>query len=533
MIARLCFAFSAGLACAQSASQLEIRGTVVEGALGISGVTVTLYEFGHEAASATTRTVFATTSTDPKGEFTFHPARTGEYYVEAQKEGYFAETFDGPTADPIESIGDSVSLDPDHPSQARRFTLIRLGELRGRVIDESGEPLANLHVGISPANSTQVLTDQDGFFTATKLRPGAYLVRIGPERSSPEILRQFSEEDLKVVDYDLETSFWPGSGDWRAASPLPVSSGASLSVGTITARKAAHYRAHLSVQSSDCERDENWQLTIRTGDVPDLGQSRQVPCSGEFLVRNLLPGFHSFVLATDDRRRVEKHWAVASAEVTDHNLEVTMTMSPGTEITGRLVAAEGAALPGKTTVVVTPVLRGWGFVTLVSDQGGTFHIRSLPGDPSRVSVNDLGEMFYVKEIRYNGLAVADGFFMPVAGPAILEIVIDDKAATIRGSVTERDKVAGRIMILAVKWPLSPGGSSLPMLLGTSTNTPADDQGKFQIGGLAPGEYRVFGVTEDIALRMKPDSLVRLVNRAEKVTLERGSSQSISLKIVEP
>jgi len=250
-------------------------------------------------------------------------------------------------------------------------------------------------------------------------------------------------------------------------------------------------------------------------------------------VRNLLPGLHSFVLATDDQRRMEKHWAVASAEVTDHNLEVTMTMSPGAEITGRVVAAEGAALPDKSTVVVTPVLRGWGFVTLVSDQGGTFQIRGLPGDPSRVSVNDLGAMFYVKEIRYNGLAVPDGFFTPVAGPAILEIVIDDKAATISGSVTERDRVAGRIMILAVKWPFSPGGSSLPMLLRANTNTPADDQGRFQIGGLAPGEYRVFGLTEDIALKMKPDSLVRLVNRAEKVTLERGGSQSVSLKIVEP
>ena len=494
---------------------------------------MTLYEFGHTPAEATTRTVFATTSTDPKGEFAFHPARSGEYYVEVNKEGYFAETFDGPAADPIESIGDSVSLDQDHPSQERRLTLIRLGELRGRVIDEQGEPLANLHVGLSPGTSTQVVTDQDGYFTATKLRPGVYLVRIGPQSRSPEILRRFSEEDLKLVDYDLETSFWPGGGDLRAASPLTVSSGASLSVGTITARRTAYYRAHLSVRPSDCEPDENRQLTIRTGDAPGLGPTRQVPCSREFLVRNLPPGLHSFVLSTDDRPGKEKYWAVASAEVTDHNLEVTMTMTPGADITGRLVAAQGAALPGKTTVVVAPVLRGWGFVTSVSDQGGTFQIRSLPGDPSRVSANDMGDKFYVKELRYNGLALTGSVFTPVAGPATLEIVIDDKAATITGSVTERGKLIGPIMIEAVKWPLPPDSSSMSMLLGTSTITPADDQGRFQIRGLAPGEYRVFGVTEDIALRLKPDSLIRLLNRGEKVTLEPGSSQSISLKIVEP
>jgi len=44
-------------------------------------VTVTLYEFGHTPAEATTRTVFAVTFTDATGKFTFHPTRAGEYYV--------------------------------------------------------------------------------------------------------------------------------------------------------------------------------------------------------------------------------------------------------------------------------------------------------------------------------------------------------------------------------------------------------------------------------------------------------------------
>jgi hypothetical protein len=522
----LCFAAAAGLACAQSTSPLEIRGTVVEKGLGVGGATVTLYEFSHTSPEAATRSVFVTTSTDPKGEFTFHPARAGEYYVEARKEGYFAETFDGPSAEAIDSVGDSVSLDQDHPSQQRRFTLIRLGELRGRVIDEDGKPLSNLRVGLIPPTSTQVVSDPDGYFTATKLRPGDYLVRIAPERGAPEILRQFSESDLKIVDEDLETSYWPGV-------PIPISSGAPLSVGTITVHKAAYYRAHLTVQPGDCDPDENWHLAVRTGDAPDLDTSRQVPCSGDFLVRNLLPGLHSFVLSTDDQRRKEKRWAVGSAEVTDHNVEVRMTMSAGADIIGRLVAADGAALPGKTTLVVTPVLRGWGFTTLVSDAGGTFQIHSLPGDPSQVSARDMGDRFYVKEVRYNGLPVTDGVFTPVSGPANLEIVIDDKAATISGSVAERGKVAGPIMIVAVKWPVAPDSSSVSMLLRKSKNTPADEQGKFQINGLAPGEYHVIGVTETAAMRLKPDILIRLLDRAEKVTLERGGSQSISLKIVEP
>ncbi len=40
-------AFTAGFAAAQGGNGFEIRGTVVEGTLGLGGVTVTLYEFGH------------------------------------------------------------------------------------------------------------------------------------------------------------------------------------------------------------------------------------------------------------------------------------------------------------------------------------------------------------------------------------------------------------------------------------------------------------------------------------------------------
>jgi len=56
--------------------------------------------------------------------------------------------------------------------------------------------------------------------------------------------------------------------------------------------------------------------------------------------------------------------------------------------------------------------------------------------------------------------------------------------------------------------------------------------RFQIGGLAPGEYRILALTGDILIRLNGD-VASLVNGAEEVKLERGGSQSVSLKIVEP
>ncbi len=519
------FAFTAGLVCAQSPPSLEIRGTVVEGALGIGGVTVTLY---NQIADASTRSVAAVAFTDSTGKFTFHPTRKGEYFVEVKKEDYVAEGFfNGGRPAPAENTRESASIDEEHPSRELRFSLIRLGEVRGRFVDEDGNPLAKLNVMIqTPASSAfrdfaQTVTDEDGYFAASKLSPGDYQVRISPART--EVLTQFSGDDLKIVDQGWEASSWP-------AVPLPVRSGSSLSVGTITARKAKYYRAHLLVTPGDCAAGERWTFSARF-EGSSIGLA--VPCGKEFLVRNLAPGSYAFTLATGGRPEEQK-FAFASVEMIDRNLEGGLTLSSGADINGQLKAADGAALPsGKITITVDPKVPPTRSQTIAPDPAGKFLIRGVTAVPQQVRVVGLASKFYVQEVRYNGLIVADGIFTPIPGaPGLLDVVIDDQAATISGTVAERDKVTGPVVIVAVRWPASPEATSLEALLSPSTNTRADNQGRFQIGGLAPGDYRVLTLTKDVLTR-NADSVIRLVNDAEKVTLERGSIKDIALKLIDP
>lgn len=390
-----CFALAAGLAFAQSLP-LEIRGTVVEGPLGVAGATVTLYEFGHAPPQATTRTVFATVSTDSQGAFQFHPERVGNYYVEVRKEGYFAESSGGPTVDPADSTGDPVSIDADHPARERKFSMWRLGEVRGRVIDEDGNPIAKLNVALQAPSSSplrgfaRAVTDQDGYFAAAKLRPGDYMVRIGPQRGLPEILPQFSEGDLKIVDQDLETSFWPGGGDERSALPLPLSSGASLNVGTITARKSFYYRAHLSVQSGDCAPGEKLNFSVAsTADTSGIAFPLPVPCGKEFLVRNLAPGSYLFSLSTGRPLPEKRLSATALVDVTNANLELALIMAEDADISGRLLAADGAtSAPGRAMITVTPVVApAFQGQRTAADPAGKFLFRGVLGNRYRVSVD--------------------------------------------------------------------------------------------------------------------------------------------------
>jgi hypothetical protein len=161
------------------------------------------------------------------------------------------------------------------------------------------------------------------------------------------------------------------------------------------------------------------------------------------------------------------------------------------------------------------------------DTEGKFTVRNLWGVPHDLSVQGLGGRYYVKEIRDNGVLMTDGMVTPVTGAQAqnLEIVLDDRPATITGSVRDGDKPVRKPFVLVVRLPFTEGD---PLM--NSERPVGDDQGRFQISGLAPGEYRVIALTRNI---MNTQVSNRLLMRAEKVILERGGSQSVSLKIVEP
>jgi hypothetical protein len=243
----LVFAAVAGLAQAQASDSLAIRGTVLElrsdgtASLPVAGAGVSLIEFIHVGPNVS-RSPVATAYTDPRGEYRFHPERTGDYYVEVRKEGYSISP----------RYGAPVKLDQAHPTAQSTFTLVRLGSsITGRVIDEDGQPVQGLEVLVQQSTDIRQVRDAtagtaaDGTFTASDLRPGPHVVRIS-SRAAQEVEPNFSADDLRRVDQDLETSYWPG-GTAQPIASVPVSPGSSASVGTIKIRKVPLYRAHVSV----------------------------------------------------------------------------------------------------------------------------------------------------------------------------------------------------------------------------------------------------------------------------------------------
>ena len=516
---------AAGWVCAQTSDPLEIRGVVVEPPLnlGVAGAQVTLYEFAPDQTKTIPRKAVATTSTDGRGTFRLRAEHYGNYDLDVQKDGYNGG---GDTA---------VSLRRDVPQKELHYSIWRPGELTGRVIDEDNKPVEGIGVVVYDQGEgvdlePSVFTDKDGIFTAKNLPPRQYLVRIGPKARDLTTVTHFTEDDFKVVDRDFETSFWPGGLDSpQFASGVSVGPGISANLGTIRIRKASYYRLHVSVAEGECGPNESWNFEAFNLSNPASNGARSVfPCMSDFLVRNLSPGSYTLVLnneLTGDRAR----GTFADMEIASRSTEVTLTMSKGADVSGRVIPADGATLPALDKVHIaleTTLGSTTTFTAVAVSADGAFTVRSLTFPRYSVMVQGLSGSHYVKEIRYNGVAVTDRMFTQYLGaPTKVDIVIDDQPAVLTGSVTDGDKPVSHSLVILMKWPISSPVSSIESFeLYVRGAIDTDEQGQFRLDGLAPGEYRVLALPEmslGPRTNVTPHLLTRMLSRAEKVTARAG------------
>jgi len=86
----------------------------------------------------------------------------------------------------------------------------------------------------------------------------------------------------------------------------------------------------------------------------------------------------------------------------------------------------------------------------------------------------------------------------------------------------------RAQAVLVKWPLSNEDVFLSL-----RSTAADDDGKFQFAGLAPGEYRILAVVPESVEKLdEPHVLEQLLSRADRVTLTAGVTENLALRVTD-
>ncbi|HWQ55340.1 MAG TPA: carboxypeptidase-like regulatory domain-containing protein [Bryobacteraceae bacterium] len=479
------------------------------------------------------------TVTGNTGAFTLTVEKPGPYRVEARREGYVGMDLPGQPPKHAE-----VTLTQDKPVAEVKLFLARPGQVMGSVIDEdTRKPIpsfrlsaARKHGVLGFVSDASATTNAEGRFVASGLTPGEYIVKILPQTApAKRVLTSFTEQDAKKVDRDYEHTYWPGGHGEDVAMPVNLISGSTVDVGPISVRKVPYHRVHVRIPVSNCAAGDKMSVSEEIIWGRRLSQRRltEVPCGKDVLVTGFSPGNYRLIFVIQGRTAADRGTASVPFSINNENIEIAASIVPGVPVDGVVIASEGARLPdfSKIKVALRPV-DAVGFLDhlpfVVPESDGKFRFPELRLLAHTISIMGVGPTHYVKEIRYNGSPLPDAN-VPVDRENMtrtLTIVVDDKSGTISGAVTRRGEPVSRPYIIAAKWPLS----SDKMLPGWE-RAKGDENGRFQMGGLAPGEYRLIALSS-VEWDTSFEALDEALTTGKKVEVGANGFQTVALEPVE-
>jgi protocatechuate 3,4-dioxygenase beta subunit len=237
--------------------------------------------------------------TDQDGRFVFDRIFAGTYTVDAQKTGFVSlnQPDQRHTVDVV--AGRAVALD---------LQLQKGAVVSGRVLDASGEPMADVHImamrrmtapqgtqaaRLLPAGGGGAQTNDIGEFRLPGLAAGEYYIVAMPRGQSP-----FGGPGVTppngTAKTTTTTTFYPGTSDQQAAQPIAVAAGAEVGNISFTMQSAPAFRI------SGIVVDENGDLVAgarvmlmnnpRNGMFLGPGGGGQSRDDGRFTIGEVPPG---------------------------------------------------------------------------------------------------------------------------------------------------------------------------------------------------------------------------------------------------
>ena len=526
----------------------EIRGVVLETGINqpVAGAEVTLEYHGPQQPRImpSPPKSSATAQTDASGAFVFHPATPGYFYLKVAKPGY--SEMKGMPPNPVSE--QDVTLTEAQLTKTVQLALSRPGEIAGTLVDAGpGKPLAGVHLQAwivrqrprmtVPASKTAI-SKANGDFSLSGLPAGDYVIEVTARRKREDrVIATFTESDIKVVEQDFEHTYWPGGHGLDAALPVSIAGGASVHIGALPLRQTGWYRVHIKFPEMNCRPGDKisvneFQRVQEASQYLGLGGTS---CRRDLLVAGFPPGEYRLLLGLN-RAAGDPESASVPFSIKDKNVEVLAGFETPATVDGAFVPFEGSRLPDLSTVNVSweP---GRGILNTSAppvkpDDKGVFQIPTFLSEPRRLQIRSLGAGAYVKEIRYNGAVVA-GDFVPLNKGALsqsLTIVLDDKPAALTGTVLKAGKAVAEAVAVVARWPLPDDGGQLQTdMLFARTGS----DGNFQLGGLAPGEYRAIGATVEAFINTSGlESVRRALAAAPKLELGPRAVRNLTLEAVD-
>lgn len=499
------FAISAASLCALAQSAQKggsgvVTGRITIGDKPVPGVPVAAAssDFGPD------RREFARATADYEGNYRLTGLPAGRYNISP-----LSPTMVAPSDATYGGTGRSVIVGEGETVEKIDFQLTRTGVITGRITDAEGKPVIEERVQLSPAdgstgsrfrfgfqNPFMYQTDDRGVYRLYGVPPGRYILSIGVSSQDGMV-----RVGMVTRGY-YQRTYYPGETDIKKATIIDVPEGGEVKdIDIKLGQRAQAFTVAGRVVEADTGRPVA-NVLIGYGSYNEsrnrmmafgFGQSR-TDARGQFALEGIVPGsFAAFIWSDGDTYSDPVRFEVTDGDVSGLEIKVRRGASisgvaqiEGTsdrrvlarlsQLTlGASIQSSNLGLPENRTATINP--------------DGSFRLTGL--SPGKVSlfINGYPQPKDIRLVRVErdgapqpgGIEVAPG-----AEITNVRVIFEYGSGSIRGAVrVENGELpTGTSMFIIVQKP-GDTASARPVAY-----TQTDTRGRFQIEGLAAGDYQI-------------------------------------------
>ena len=483
------------------------------------------------------------TTTDERGAYEFKDLPAGRFNISASKGSYvtlqYGQTRPMQGGTPLQVLDGQILEKVD-------FALPRGSVITGRVVDEFGEPVADVQVMPMQSRFAQGRrrlmptgrsgqTNDIGEYRIFGLSPGDYFVSA--------TLRNFNGGDSDDHTGYAPT-YYPGTANGAEAQRVSVAIGQSVSEINITlvaTRTAKITGTVIDSQGRPVAQGFVNAMPRNAGGM-FFGPAGGGPIrDGTFTLSGVAPGEYTIRANIGNGMGGDGRPEFATAVVSVNGEDISgvrLTVMSLISATGRIVFQDVAAAQTLRTPIrvnASPInpddqmmMMGGGGNTTVKDDY-TFELKVPPGR-MRVFAGVNSPGWTVHAVRQNGVDVTDsGIDFTSGGDASgIEIELTNHVSELSGLVTNaRGEVAKDYTVLV----FSQDRDDWTMNTRRRSQGRPDQEGRFRIRALPAGRY--YGIALDSIDPNEsgdPELLDRLRSRATPFTLNDGETKALDLKL---
>ena len=483
----------------------------------------------HRAIVTTSGTTTRSVQTDVDGRYEFLDLPRGRYSVAAGQDHFQVQYITQLYRRPPDDIGTQLVVDAGHTIDGIDIALSRAGVITGRLIDEDGNPVSLVQVGVEAVpgertrNYMSVMTDDRGRFRLFNLVEGRYYVAAMPPRGG----------DAIYPDAIGFTKTWaPGVISRAEAAPVRVRAGEETTADITIVRTRLYRIAGVLLDSQGRPAP---RATVSLAYSHDGGGSTSTGIStdgaGRFEFQAYPPASYLLHARLEGREAGVMEYADMMLALAGDATDIVLAARPGVDVSGEVVFAEGRPVrmpPGieiRTVFQQSSSSTEYGAVAR-PDADLRFTLKGMHGS-WLLRPSGLRGQWYLQAVVRGNQDVTDvpTEFRP---DDRVQIVLTNRAGCLEGQVTNARGPAQATQVFV----LPEDRTAWQSMSSRVYRVLAGQDGRYRVDGVLPGHYFVVAVGAYATGYQEFDSSVleALVRDAVRVVITGDETRTVDIKV---